>query len=122
MARANMKGVPKDELVLAEALANVEARKLKFAVGYVGLDERGEPLTYLGEKNVCVIGAFRCGKPLPDEDSGHMVEFEKETGFSCIETHLGNDTDSCLGWQKNNDEDRGETLGYAFRVAMTEIK
>jgi hypothetical protein len=121
VARANMRGVPKDELVLAEALANVEARNLEFGVGGVGLNEDGEPFTFLGKKRVCVIGAFRCGKPLPNDDAGHMSEFEKETGLSFVETYLGNDTDGDL-WQRNGGCDLGETLGYAFRVAMTEIK
>jgi hypothetical protein len=114
VARANMKGVPKDELVLAEALANAEAEGLKFAQGTFGLSERGRPHP---EGVVCVMGAYTLGV----RTKNRFSLFTRLTGLDDYRTYLGNDRARETGWDCAA-EDNGETLGYAFRVAMTEIK
>lgn len=101
---------PADELLLAEALAAANARGLKHCIG-ARFRNAGWWRTSADEAVACcVLGALElAGKVAPGDAGDESKELSRAA--------LGNDARHEWSSEAN---DRGESLGWAFRQAMTD--
>jgi hypothetical protein len=106
--------IPEDEMLLAEALSATRSRGLRFTTGgpFVEISEVG------GERNVpwsanaiacCVLGAL--------EIAGRVRDATKLDTRRLANAYLGNDQGYV--WTTTG-RDQGESLGWAFRCAMSQ--
>ena len=125
--------VPREELVLAEMIANGQSHGLKFASGATGLDSvvkkgtRGVMLFEpCGSGHSCAIGAYlacksrsidylsRWGMESGDySELGQYTAFERAAGVRSGDVYIGNDrtTVDDYGWTS-----RAEGIGVAYRA------
>lgn len=94
--------IPEDEMVLAKILQNAKARDLGFSKGAYYKNSEGHICLPQEAVYACAVGAA-----MLEEDT-------KCTGFYYITN--GND---CDYWNNNTDLKDGETIGWAYRQAMT---
>lgn len=93
---ANMSGVTKYDLVLAEMISNAEEHELAFTVRRVNVDNV-EGLVVPTAECACAIGAYEAFKPALaegfDSDGRYDVYagFQARTGLSHYSVYLGND-------------------------------
>lgn len=111
--KANDKDVPADELLLAEAIAAAKARGLKWARAFPFLSLDGSRATPQSAEKVCALGALHLAGVIDMTNEG-----------ACHWPHLrgvihGNDKEG-PGWEDAWHTDNGESLGWAFRCAMTQ--
>ena len=95
--------IPRDEMLLAEALAAAKALKLKHCIG--------QPILYTYEGNMvacCAQGALQLA------GINHLAE-------GLCDIWIGNDGTSEPYWGMGA-ADRGRSLGHAFFYAMTEAE
>lgn len=104
--------VPKDELALAAALAAANARGMKFAECYEFVDSAGL-LTYPGNAaGCCAFGALKLAGVVPLN-----AKISRGNG-AFQDAWMGNDANNDP-WD-TDDDDKGQSLGYAYRCAMKE--
>lgn len=103
--------IPEDEMLLAEALAAAKARGLGWHKGADYLNSDGT--ASLGRNHApvacCARGALRIARP---RTNFYLGAYENVPD--------GNDRPKTAGWSIGDREDRGESLGWAFRCAMTQ--
>lgn len=95
MKAANMKGVLRGELVLAEMIANAEEHAFGFQRGALGVaynheTKTFEPTTY-DDNCGCAIGAYMLGKPSQDNNAYHAFAAKTRGSDSLVVN--GNDAD-----------------------------
>lgn len=96
--------IPEDEMLLARAIAAAEDRGLEFCIGQRFYPNSMDPN---GATACCAMGALQLGGCL---DNG--------TPKGLMDVWRGNDSASDGLWY--GDYDHGESLGWAFRCAMTQ--
>jgi hypothetical protein len=101
--KANDKGVPEDEMMLAAALAAARARKLTFFVGQRFWPDKKSAVS------CCALGALELAGILNDT---------AQTPTELMDVWRGNDSPYGPFWGQFGDH--GESLGWAFRCAMTQ--
>jgi len=107
---------PADEMLLAVALAEANARELKPFMGDFFADANGGMVAadYPHLRACCAMGALLlAGVAQADAGSGN---FCVPAPFDADSICRGND-DSIVKWD-DVEADRGETLGHAFQLAM----
>ena len=105
--------IPADEMLLAEALAAAKARKMKWCEGQPFADKSGalcEPESAIA---CCALGAIHFAGRI---DMRNRV-LSPSTDLSRV--IAGNDLGPEFQWSPG-DIDFGESLGWAFRCAMTQ--
>lgn len=103
--------IPRDEMLLAEAIAAAKARGLKHCTGVPFEGGKRGGLSVYGAHACCAVGALvLAGKATLHRDKG----FAKQPSLSMVTN--GND----YGFEWEDGADRGESLGWAFRCAMTQ--
>lgn len=107
--KANDKDVPEDEMLLAEAIAAAKSRGLQHVTGQsFRTDYIGGPLVAC-----CALGAISLAGHLPEDEAIACAPHRHDL----IGVTSGNDMDYEWGC---GDLDLGESLGWAFRCAMTQ--
>lgn len=105
--------IPEDEMMLAETLAAVNDRGLGwcagscFQVGRVMLD----PANRDRADRCCALGAMVIAGVIDEMETHYSTRRE-----GLLDVTYGNDD---WDWSPH-DDDRGESLGHAFRCAMTQ--
>ena len=92
---ANMAGVPHEELVLAEMIANAEAHGVPFRACTTGLAAHSGRFVPVDDRGCCAIGAYVAFKPVDDmgDDGGYRL-FRHMTGLRDADVTTGNDVSS----------------------------
>lgn len=105
--------IPTDEMLLAMALQNAGAYEMGWCMGAYYEDAGGRPVdTYAARERArkcCAVGALRLTDDTKMDDRG--VIFRDQV-------IQGNDNSYDLCWRYSGD-DYGESLGWAYRQAMT---
>ena len=102
--------IPRDEMLLAEAIAAAKARGLKWTSGAPFLDEHRNVVSPARATVCCAVGGLvLAGRATIKSGTGRAAQ------RNLAAVHLGNDFD--LWWEENT-ADHGESLGWAFRCAM----
>jgi hypothetical protein len=100
--------IPRDEMMLAEAIAATKARNLAWCEGAI-FERNGEDLerSSRGATHCCAVGALLL--------AGHRF-------VSYRESEIANGNDATR-WMVDSDDylDTGESLGWAFRCAMEDV-
>jgi hypothetical protein len=122
--KANDKDVPEDEILLAEALAAAHEHGLRWCKGSPFERDDGSSTPRPSEAaKCCALGALffagRLSRRLSMKMTAHDVA---SLGINTGQVFHGNDRDErWLGdWSAWQIGDRGESLGWAFRCAMTQ--
>jgi len=113
--------VPTDELLLAIALQEANGRKLGPTMGEFFLDDEGDPVRWDSPKLrwCCAVGALILageGIFVPSEDGEVIAVQGLPRPLDVDSISAGND-DSSPNYSEDED-DKGETLGHAFQLAM----
>jgi len=109
--------IPADEMLLAEALAAAKAGRKKWGRDYPFLTKDRTPTQPGRAYAVCALGALHLSGAvkLTRLPSGYFSLFSPVGDLEAMIN--GNDTEGPWLW---GDDDRGESLGWAFRCAMTQ--
>lgn len=113
--KANDKGVPEDEMLLAEAIAAAKSRGLGWCSGASFQTRSGKSVHSTEQAAgsdvvaVCAVGALHFAGRW---DATTMIS--SNLALTCY----GNDRPDT--WTNQSPPDRGESLGWAFRCAMTQ--
>ena len=102
--------IPEDEMLLAEAIAAARSRDIAWASGadFIYADGTRTISRLTNPVGCCARGALRIARP--------RANFYQEK-FRLVPA--GNDNPLAAGWSVGTD-DNGESLGWAFRCAMTQ--
>jgi hypothetical protein len=109
--KANDRGVPEDEMTLARMLAETGHRGLQWTDGEWFRDDYGLATTKKSAVSCCALGALTLIRKVRHE---RLTVQSKFGGVA-----YGNDV--ATRWSVDR-EDLGESLGWAFRQAMTVSK
>lgn len=104
--------IPQDEMLLAEALAAAKARGLKWCRDVLFLDKGGYSLPGNQSKfadSCCAYGALIVADRAPIRYAERPDNIRR----------IGVGNDEADNWPPHTD-DNGESLGWAFRCAMTQ--
>ncbi len=114
--------IPADEMLLAEAIAAAKANGLGWCRGFPFLNEsRKERTTPEQARHVCALGALHIAGKLDMVGDGNWFPYGRLTSPRPELRGVlhGNDNDD-RDWEWDIDGDNGESLGWAFRCAMTQ--
>jgi hypothetical protein len=100
--------IPEDEMLLAEAIAAAKARGMKHTTGAWFRDSDNFTTTRRNAVSCCALGALVLAG---------RIRFERVPVGKFIGVAFGNDIESM--WSALDNKDDGESLGWAFRQAMT---
>ncbi len=122
--KANDKDVPADEMLLAEAIAAAKAKGLRWTKGVPFRGADGERTSPDKACEVCALGALHAAGSIDLTRGGDYPNGVMSVMFINGLAHLsnvifGNDCDDD-GWVGSDSNDYGESLGWAFRCAMTQ--
>jgi hypothetical protein len=99
-------------MLLAEAIAAAKARGLKWTVGATFTDEDDHSVPAAQATHCCAVGGLiLAGRATLKPETG--IARQRNLRY----VHIGNDYENT--WDAGAD-DRGESLGWAFRCAMEE--
>jgi hypothetical protein len=110
--------IPYDEMLLAEAIAAAKSRGLGWASHRAFVDASGAPVTRSKATACCALGGLALAGRLSDRiASASQGQVVPTLDISTTHVFRGNDTPD--RWMPHL-LDVGESLGWAFRCAMTQ--
>jgi hypothetical protein len=115
--------IPRDEMLLAEAIAAAKARGMKWCRGSAFEDADGNQTTRSKAARCCALGALALADVLPGYLAISGIEREvRSIGINTGQVFYGNDFAGL--WTTGDVSflagDKGESLGWAYRCAMTQ--